>query len=99
MTGPMTVPNPTAERAIPIFSPSRAGSQVSARRASPADQVAAAAIPWTTRATIRWVAVAEKPKSAVARARRSIPTTMSGRRPTRSERRPIGMEKRRSIAA
>jgi len=84
---------------MPILSPSLEGSVISARSASPADQVAAADTPWTIRAMKRCVTEVENPKSAVAPARRNIPTTMRGRRPTRSERRPIGMEKRKSMAA
>jgi len=66
-------PSPTAESDIPILSPSLEGSVVSARSARPADQVAAADIPWTVLATKRRVTVVEKPKRAVARGEEDHP--------------------------
>ena len=82
----------------PSFSPRSEGSNVSATSASPADHVAAPDMPCSSLAAISTYMLSEKAKITFVRASDSMPMTMKGHRPIRSDNMPKGMLNTRSAS-
>ena len=88
IVGPATEARAVTPPMTPSAAPRRSAGKIEVTITSACGERIAAATPWTTRATINWVASCESPQAAEARVKSASPPMKSVRWPKMSPRRP-----------